>query len=316
MEPIVSILMPTYNHEKFIEEAVRSALAQKTDYLFELLINDDVSTDGTLSIAKRLAEQNPDVIKVFTHEKNQGLLKSYKFLLEQARGKYIAVLESDDIWTDPLKLQKQISFLEAHDDYSLVCTDYFTIDENGVKQSDVIKDFDKGQNDQWYDALMGFASIGALTIVFRKSSYDKYCNIDDYIDRKFQTFDRGVWLSIARHCKCHFIHEQTGAYRVISSSISNSGSFEKAYRFAKSVMDIHEYVISLYGLGSISREEFDQKKIIWYINLCITHRNFGEFKKLVKELDANSLKHAVMKFMPRLWWLQYTLRKPQPKHLK
>ena len=315
VNPLVSILMPTYNHERFIKQAIESALSQKCDYSYELLINDDCSTDNTLKIAKEYEERYPDKIKVFTHEKNQGLLKSYKYLLQQAQGKYIAVLESDDVWSNENKLQIQISFLEEHDDYGLVCSDYYTIDENSVKQSDVIKDFDKNQNDEWYDALMGFASIGALTIIFRKSEYDKYCNIDDFINLKFQTFDRGVWLSIAKHCKCHYFHEQLAAYRVISSSISNSGNFEKAYSFAKSVMDIHEYVISKYGLGKISRKEFDQKKIIWYVNLCITHRNFGEFKKLSRQLQVTNLKYFAMKYFTRLWWLQYTLRNPQPKHL-
>lgn len=315
MKPLVSILMPTYNHEKYISFAIESALNQKTEFSYELLINDDCSTDGTLEIAKKFAEKEPEKIKIFTHEKNQGLLKSYKHLLENSNGKYIAILESDDIWSDENKLQKQVSFLEKNDEYGLVCSDYYTIDENGVKQSEVIKDFDKNQNDDWYNVLMGFASIGALTIIFRKAEYDKYCNIDDFINLNFKTFDRGVWLSIAKHCKCHYFHEQLAAYRVISSSISNSGSFEKAYNFAKSVMDIHEYIISKYGLGDITRADFDQKKIIWYINLCITHRNFNEFKNLTKKIKPTSLKFLFMKTMPGLWWLQYTLRKPQPKHL-
>lgn len=316
MKPLVSILMPTYNHEKYIALAVESALAQKTQYSYELLINDDVSTDSTRKIAESYAEKYPEKIRLFTHDKNQGLLKSYKYLLEQAEGKYIAILESDDLWTDENKLEKQVAFLESHDDYGLCCSDYYTIDENGTKTGEVVKDFDKNQNDQWYKALMNFASIGALTIIFRRSVYEKWCCIDDYIERKFQTFDRSVWLSIAKHSKCYFIHEKLASYRVISSSISNSGSFEKAWKFASSVMDIHEYIISKYGLEGCSRQEFDQKKKIWFINLCITHRNYSEFRKLAKQLDCDSLGHFVMKVFPRLWWLQYTARCPKPKHLK
>lgn len=316
MKPLVSILMPTYNHEKYIAKAIESALAQKTDYSYELLINDDVSTDSTRKIAEEYASKYPEKIKLFTHEKNQGLLKSYKFLLEQAQGKYIAILESDDLWTCEEKLEKQLSFLESHDDYGLCCSDYYTIDENGNRIGEVVKDFDLNLNDQWYPALMNFASIGALTIIFRRSVFDKWCNVDDYIERKFQTFDRSVWLSIAKHSKCHFIHEKLASYRVISSSISNSGSFAKAWSFAQSVMDIHEYIISKYGLEGCTRREFDQKKNIWFINLCITHRNYEEFRKLAKKLYCDSINHFVMKNFPRLWWMQYTLRCPKPKHLK
>ncbi len=307
--------MPTYNHEKFISQAIESALAQKTQYSWELLINDDCSTDSTLAIAKSYAEKYPDKIRLFTHEQNQGLLKSYKYLLEQAEGKYIAILESDDIWSDETKLEKQVSFMEAHDDYGLICSDYITIDENGEKIGDVIKDFDKNQNDEWYDALMSFSSIGALTIIFRKSVFDSSCIIDDYIEHKFQTFDRATWLAISHNSKCKFIHEKLASYRVMSSSISNSGKFEKALGFANSVMDIHEYIISRYGLGNISRDDFDEMKKIWFINLCITHRNYEVFKKYAVTLKPNSLKHALMHYLPQLWWMQYTLRHPAPKHL-
>lgn len=315
MKPLVSILMPTYKHEKYIAKSIESALSQETEYSWELLINDDCSPDGTLKIAKEYEAKYPDKIKVFPQEKNQGLLKSYKFLLSQAQGKYFAVLESDDLWSDPSKLQKQVKFLEDHDDYGLCCADHYTINEEGEITGEVIKDFDKNLNGNWYDSLMGFSSIGALTLVIRKDLFDKYCNIDDYIERRFQTFDRATWLSIAKHSKCHFIHEKLASYRVMGSSISNSKTFEKALSFADSIMDIHEYIIQKEGLGNISRKEFDEKKHIWYINLSVTHRNYQEFKKHAVKLNDKSLKHLIMKHFPKLWWIQYTLRNPAPKHL-
>ena len=96
MEKLISILMPTYNHEKYIAQAIESALMQKTDFKWELLIHDDCSTDSTLSIARLYSEKHPDKIKLFTETKNQGLMKSYKKLIETSKGKYLAVLESDD----------------------------------------------------------------------------------------------------------------------------------------------------------------------------------------------------------------------------
>lgn len=313
---LVSILMPTYNHEKFIAQAIESAFSQKTEYSWELLINDDCSTDKTLEIARKYQEKNPDKIKIFTHEKNQGLIKSYKCLLENASGKYFAILESDDIWSDPSKLQKQVSFLESHDDYGLCCSDYYTIDENGEKTGEVVKDFDAGLNGEWYDALMNFASIGALTLVIRKSVYDKYCNIDDYIERNFQTFDRATWLSVSKHSKCFFIHEKLASYRVMNSSISNSGKFQKALSFANSIMDIHEYIIQKEGLGNTTRAKFDEEKQIWFINLSINHRNYEEFKKHAKMLKGKSAKCKIIHNFPRFAWIFYELKHPVPRHLK
>ena len=102
----VSVLMPTYNHEPFIAQAIESFLAQQTSFATELLINDDCSTDNTYSIAMAYAAKDARV-KVFKQEQNQGLLCNYKFLLNQAKGEYLAVLESDDYWIDNQKLQKQ-----------------------------------------------------------------------------------------------------------------------------------------------------------------------------------------------------------------
>lgn len=127
----VSILMPTYNHEKYISKAIESVLAQKTDYLFELLIHDDCSTDRTLTIAETCAAKYPDKIRLFTETENQGLMKSYKKLIEQSNGKYLAILESDDYWIDKNKLQLQTDFLEHNPDYGIVAGDIITIDDDG-----------------------------------------------------------------------------------------------------------------------------------------------------------------------------------------
>lgn len=129
--PIVTILMPAYNHERYISQAIESVLAQKTNYPYELLIHDDGSTDSTLAIAQNYTTKHPDKIKIFTEEENQGLLKSYKRLIEQSNGKYLAILESDDYWLDENKLQIQIDFLESNSDYGIVAGDIISIDENG-----------------------------------------------------------------------------------------------------------------------------------------------------------------------------------------
>ena len=109
----VSVLMPTYNHEPFIAQAIESFLAQQTSFEIELLINDDCSTDNTYQVALGYAQKHPQ-IKLFKQTTNQGLLPNYKFLLQQAQGEYLAVLESDDYWIDENKLQKQVDYLDAH----------------------------------------------------------------------------------------------------------------------------------------------------------------------------------------------------------
>lgn len=119
--PLVSISCLTYNHGKFLKEALDGFLIQKTDFSFEILIHDDASTDDTVQIILDYQKKYPDLIKPIFQEKNlwsqgtRALSATYNF--PRAQGKYIAMCEGDDFWTDPYKLQKQVDFLECNPEY-------------------------------------------------------------------------------------------------------------------------------------------------------------------------------------------------------
>lgn len=122
-EPLVSIVMITYNHEKYIREAIRSVTIQKTKFPIELIIANDNSTDETDKIVRKILKNSaiPEniEIKYTRHKVNKGMNPNFYWALERARGKYIALCEGDDYWTDPLKLQKQVDFLEENEECSL-----------------------------------------------------------------------------------------------------------------------------------------------------------------------------------------------------
>ena len=111
--------MITYNHEKFIAQAIESVLMQETNFPIELIIGEDCSTDATQAIVRRYAEARPDVVRAFVHERNLGVEENFREVLKACRGKYIALLEGDDYWTDRSKLQTQFEFLEKHRDCAL-----------------------------------------------------------------------------------------------------------------------------------------------------------------------------------------------------
>ncbi|MCU4157535.1 glycosyltransferase [Carboxylicivirga sp. A043] len=117
---MVSICCQTYNHVGYIQEALDSFLMQETDFTFEILLRDDASTDGTAEICKDYATKHPDKINLLAYDENQ-YVKGVRPLVDnikRARGKYIALCEGDDYWTDPNKLQKQVDFLEENEEYS------------------------------------------------------------------------------------------------------------------------------------------------------------------------------------------------------
>jgi glycosyltransferase involved in cell wall biosynthesis len=133
-DPLVSIRCITYNHEKFITDAIEGFLMQKTDFSVEILIHDDASTDHTADIIRKYQEKYPHLIRAVFQSENQYQQgkKPSRILQNMCRGKYSALCEGDDFWIDPSKLQKQVNFLEANPEFTLCAHDINIVDENGA----------------------------------------------------------------------------------------------------------------------------------------------------------------------------------------
>lgn len=306
---IVSILMPTYNHEKYISQSIESVLAQKTNYSYELLIHDDCSTDGTLTIAESYATKYPDKIKLFTEKENQGLMKSYKRLIEQSNGKYLAIWESDDYWLDKNKLQIQIDFLETNPDYGIVAGDIITIDDEGNEIKKGGFNNDKALTDFWYTKFLGLSGFeGACAVIFRKDLFSSYCNINDYIDLRFKTFDHPTWLSISYHSKCKMIPKILAAYRHTSTSLSNNIYFEKHMDFIFNIVEIEKYIIEKYGLNGITHDDYNNRIAFIVIGKALKFHKIDLFCKYVKTITPTSLKQKFMRYFPHLYYWQFVIR--------
>lgn len=119
-KPTVSIVMITYNHQEFIEEAINSVLMQECNFQIELLISNDNSTDYTDSIIRKILKNHPKVnlVKYTNRTENVGMMPNFVSTLSLCKGKFIALCEGDDYWTDPFKLQKQVDFLEENPEYT------------------------------------------------------------------------------------------------------------------------------------------------------------------------------------------------------
>lgn len=122
LEPLVTVILPTHNHAPFIAQAIESVLMQQTDFPFDILLHDDASTDGTADICREYAGKYPDKITLIAQTVNQYTIDrriQSHILIPRVNAKYTAILDGDDYWVDPLKLQKQVGYLEAHPDCTL-----------------------------------------------------------------------------------------------------------------------------------------------------------------------------------------------------
>jgi glycosyltransferase involved in cell wall biosynthesis len=121
-QPLVTVILPTHNHAPFIARAIESVLMQKTEYPFNILLHDDASTDGTADICRDFAAKFPEKITLIAQRVNQYTIDrriQSHILIPRVNAKYTAILDGDDFWIDPLKLQKQVGYLESHTDCTL-----------------------------------------------------------------------------------------------------------------------------------------------------------------------------------------------------
>ncbi len=130
----VSLLIITYNQERFIGQAIDSALAQQVSFPIEILVGDDFSTDRTRDIIREYEQRHPGLVRGVFHPRNLGKNGGINFLetLKQAKGEYYAVMDGDDYWTNPLKIQKQTDFLDRHPDCSTVFHNALITYEDGT----------------------------------------------------------------------------------------------------------------------------------------------------------------------------------------
>lgn len=172
-KPTLNICMITYNHENYIREAIEGVLMQMCDFNIELIISNDYSIDSTDSVIQDILQNHPkaSMIKYINHKRNLGMMPNFIQALEQCNGKYIALCEGDDYWTDPLKLQKQVDFLEGNPNYN-ICFHKVQLLKNGIiKDADdiTIKRYDAIENFpvQLSDLLEQGNFIHTPSVVFR-----------------------------------------------------------------------------------------------------------------------------------------------------
>jgi glycosyltransferase involved in cell wall biosynthesis len=173
---MVSVSCITYNHAKYIRDTLDGFLIQKANFKFEVLINDDASTDGTADIIREYEKKHPHIIKPIYQKENQyskgvrGM--SRRFNYPRARGKYIALCEGDDYWTDPNKLQQQVSFMEKNPGYTLTFHRAKVIYEGGEKEEFVYPDI---EGSAWYNPknLLSVNYIPTNSVVYRRLDYSQ-----------------------------------------------------------------------------------------------------------------------------------------------
>lgn len=242
--PLLTIRCFTYNHAPYIRQCLEGFVMQRTTFPFEAIIHDDASTDETAEIVREYANRYPDIIKPIFETENQyskhdGTI--VRIMNKYTKGKYIAYCEGDDYWTDPLKLQKQVDFLESHPQYGIVRTNvsrYFQSADRLEKDY-----FSSGRclkmKDTFEDYLIHAWFAAPCTWVYRTEYIYLLPSLQD--QKNMFSGDLLLLLTILQHSKMKYLSDTTAVYRVLDKSASHFGSYEKSYRFWQTVKNTRLY---------------------------------------------------------------------------
>ncbi len=213
-KPLVAIRCITYNHEPYIRDALEGFVMQKTDFPFVAIVHDDASTDNTASIIREYSARYPDIIKPIYETENQyskhdGSLRRIMDDACTATGaKYIALCEGDDYWTDPLKLQKQVDFLESHPDYSMCFHNVLVHEVDGYWKNDL---FDiNGSGEYSADQILRKWTVPTCSVMIRGINI---FNSPLRSNPHYKFGDNVLFLTAAAFGKIYCIDKKMGVYR-------------------------------------------------------------------------------------------------------
>ncbi len=215
---MISIAMITYNQCKYLEKALESVVAQNTEYPFEIVIGDDFSTDGTKEIIKNFVSQHPNLIKPVYQIENIGANANFVSVLNNCNGKYIAILEGDDYWTDPNKLQKQVDYLEVNPD-CVICHHNVEVLDEETNEKEKYNHFNKNYKYS-INELLRENTIATCSVVFRNgitSEFPKW-----YFDSPIGDYPLNVML--AQNGNIGYLNDIMSVYRKHKAGIHSGDS--------------------------------------------------------------------------------------------
>lgn len=299
-EPVmVSIRCITYNHAPYIRQCLDGFVMQKTNFRFQAVVHDDASTDGTTDIVREYAEKYPDIIVPMYEEENRwskhdGSLLTIMYPL--LVGKYLAHCEGDDFWTDPYKLQKQVDFLETHQDYVLTYTDYSVVDKDSKPIS--VRKQKRCEGECMRNLLLKGNFLFTGTSMYRRLYDDKWPEELKSIPFRVRQSDYVHWIFLSTKGNFKYINEDTTSYRVLGQSASHSSDYNNIKEFFESAKKVRLLYNEKYNVG------VREKRLLLVSNYdSIRAAAKYDYASFVTELKGRIRETPGLLLLPKVWIL-------------
>ncbi len=256
----LSVLLVTYNHEEYIEEALESILIQKFNDNYEIVVADDLSTDNTVKIINKYKEIYPEKIRILVSNKNLGITKNYERGFKACKGEYIAVLEGDDYWTTPEKLQKHVDFLDNHRD-CVLSFNRFIVSSVELKIRNIQPWFTNSEYEliQVTDLIKNNFIGNFSTCVYRADIIGK---IDNSLFKVKNVYDWMFNIVVGGYGKIGYLPEVMSVYRLHEKGTwTQKSQVDKLKEIIESIEIYDEYLEGVY------EQEFNEHKTRLYAKL-------------------------------------------------
>lgn len=303
---MASIHCITYNHENYIADAIESFLMQKTDFPIEILIHDDASTDRTPEIIKQYESKYPDLIKPIYQTENQYSkgVKVGRFNRERAKGKYIAICEGDDYWTDPYKLQKQVDYMEKHTECSLCVHAGYRVSPEKIKMKPHIRPNRGNKIFTVEEVIEGYGGLFATNSILYPAVFGK--NRPDFQENA-PVGDYPLVIYLALQGTVYYIDEFMSAHRV---GVKDSWSSMMSLSIERRVAHYYKIMDMLDEINKYTEYKYDnaikKTKKRYYFDLMLDQGMFkeakeGEFKEIYLALDIKpKIKIFIKQYCPSI----------------
>lgn len=282
--PLVSVLMITYNHERYIRQAVQSVLDQERTFPIEIVISDDGSSDGTRAIVRELVAEHPQIVRDVSSGQRLGIGSNFYHTYTHCRGEFIAVLDSDDYWLSRDKLAMQLNLLQGDPRCTLVYHNAILFaeatGESRIKLSEPVDDI-RGAT-----FFLHRNPITTMTAVFRNILSEE--EVSSLTGLTFQ--DLPLWILLAEHGTVRCLPDLFGVYRVHgSSTFSRMGNTEALLARRTSLAAVRRFVSA--GAGAAMDKRLVQMHLELALRRCVLTTQFGQAaqewhfaRKLSKEI--------------------------------
>ena len=306
--PIVSIIIPSYNRANTVCQTIDSILNQKCNFDFEIVIGDDCSTDNAREVLLEYQKKYPQHIILLFHDKNIGLGANWASCAKLCRGKYVTNCDNDDYWHNPNKLQLQVSFMESHPEYGVCHTDFRTHNRETKQITEVVVSNDAFDIPLQKAIFSGKFKYCNATMMYRKELIDRCVNLNDYINYQFTLQDWNTWVILSHYTDFYCLPVSTATIGIETESITRTKSYDKIEERFKKEKECYQYVCNLFPNDfPYVESEYNDYVYLVLLNLAFKQKDYRKANQFGKKIGNKSVK-VVCSQNRILFWMFFFLK--------